>query len=957
MLTDNNFGLPRGYWEAKDLHDNLATAVKQKFDAGYPQDNILFTTQERAILYQNKQEVLDVDITEPDALIRALHTFFRYEQTDIADWERAVVEFKDKVPALGKRAAALIKKEEDTNVRFQEAFTDFHRHCQEAINPNLAKAAVEEMLIQHLLTEEIFSTVFDNRDFTRRNIIAREIENVIDALTEHAYNRAEFLRELAPFYRAIQRAAATFIDFSQKQHFLNTVYEQFFQGFSVKVADTHGIVYTPQPIVNFMVKSVSHLLATEFGRSLSDTGVHIIDPFVGTGNFIVRLIQEIHKTALKAKYSDELHCNEVLLMPYYIASMNIEHEFYVATKQYQPFDNLCLVDTFDLTAERQLSMFAPENTRRVERQKQTEMFVVIGNPPYNARQMDENDANKNRKYPELDKQIQETYAEASKATNKTALYDPYVKAIYWALNRIETDGIVAFVTNHNFIDGQAFDGMRKHLSDACDKIYLLDLGGNIRKGHAGDANVFDIQVGASINLFMKKRQHPSKPAHIFYNSETAEMPKEATFEFLDACKHIGNVNWDSIQPDARHTWLTEGLHEDFETFLPMGSKQAKAGRGEISGVIFHQFSSGVQTNRDAWVINFNQNSLAENIQRTIKFYNSQVFNWERKENPDEDVDDFVSYDSKQISWSSGLKSQLKGGHTAEFTASKIRRHLYRPFTKTNLFFDRVLNQRVFVFPRIFPTLDTEAENRVICVNRSREKPFTCLITDCISEHVMTGGFGSAGQYFPFYIYDEDGTNRRENLTNWTLAQFKEHYKDANITKWDIFHYTYALLHHPAYRERYQVNLKRDLPHIPFVPEFWEFVEAGRRLADTHVHYEDQPQYKLDLIETPDMPLDWRVEQMKFSKDKTQIKYNDFLTLAGIPAEAFQYRLGNRSALEWVVDQYRVKTDRRSGIVNNPNRADDETYIVDLIRKVISVSLETVRIVEKLSALKISEEES
>ena len=444
----------------------------------------------------------------------------------------------------------------------------------------------------------------------------------------------------------------------------------------------------------------------------------------------------------------------------------------------------------------------------------------------------------------------------------------------------------------------------------------------------------------------------AEPARIFYNGETAEISKEATFDFLDTCEHIGNVNWDSIQPDARHTWLTEGLREDFETFLPVGSKQAKAAKGEVSGVIFHQFSSGVQTNRDAWVINFNQDALAENIQQTIKFYNSQVFNWERRENPDENVDDFVSYDNEQISWSSGLKSQLKGGHTAEFAPSKIRRHLYRPFTKTNLFFDRILNQRVFVFPRIFPTPDTEEENRVICVNTSREKPFTCLMTDCLAEHVMTGGFGSAGQYFPFYIYNEDGTNRRENITDWALTQFREHYTDEQITKWDIFHYTYALLHHPAYRERYQVNLKRDLPHIPVAPEFWEFVEAGRRLADIHVHYEDQPQYKLDLIETPDMPLDWRVEQMRFSKDKTQIRYNDFLTLGGIPAEVFQYRLGHRSALEWVVDQYRVKTDKRSGIENNPNRADDEEYIVDLIRKVINVSLETVEIVERVSALDI-----
>ena len=319
------------------------------------------------------------------------------------------------------------------------------------------------------------------------------------------------------------------------------------------------------------------------------------------------------------------------------------------------------------------------------------------------------------------------------------------------------------------------------------------------------------------------------------------------------------------------------------------------------------------------------------------------------------IDDFAEYDDAKISWSRDLKAKLRGGRIAKYDEHKVRTCLYRPFAKRKILFDRTLNDVVYVFPSIFPTPETEVENQVICANISREKPFTCLIANCIPEHIMTGGFGSAGQHFPFYIYDEEGANRRENITDWALTQFQEHYKNEQITKWDIFYYTYALLHHPAYRERYQVNLKRDLPHIPFAPEFWEFVEIGRRLADIHVHYEDQPQYKLDLIETQDMPLDWRVEQMKFSKDKTQIKYNDFLTLAGIPAEAFQYRLGKRSALEWVVDQYRVKTDKRSGIVNDPNRADDETYIVDLIRQVISVSLETVGIVEKLSVLDIGTE--
>ena len=605
-----------------------------------------------------------------------------------------------------------------------------------------------------------------------------------------------------------------------------------------------------------------------------------------------------------------------------------------------------------MTAERQLSMFAPENTRRVEKQKQTEMFVVIGNPPYNARQVDENDANRNRKYPELDKQIQETYAQASRATNKTALYDLYVKAILWALDRIEGEGIVAFITNHNFITGQAFDGMRKHLSDACDKIYLLDLGGNVRKGHAGDSNVFDIQVGVSINLFVKTRQHDKSPARIFYNDVTTEMNKEATFDFLEAREHIGNVNWDSIQPDARYTWLTEGLREEFETFLPMGSKQAKTSKGEVSGVIFHQFSNGVKTNRDAWAINFDRNILTANVQRMIEFYNAQVFKWRGVANKsDTSVDDFVVYDRERISWSSGLKQKLMSGYISEFAPESVRQILYRPFTKSHLYFDRFMTERVYVSPSIFPTPDTEMENQMICVSVGNQKAFSSLITGCISEHVMIGG----SQNFPFYIYDEDGTNRRENITNWALTQFREHYRDEQITKWGIFHYAYGLLHHPTYRERYQVNLKRDLPHIPFAPEFWEFVEAGKRLAEIHVHYEDQPKYKLNLIETEGMSLDWHVAQMRFSKDKTQIRYNDFLTLAGIPAEAFQYQLGNRSALEWVVDQYRVKTDKRSGIENNPNRADNETYIVDLIRKVISVSWETVEIVERLSGLEIERE--
>ena len=948
----DSFQLSHGYWEAKDIHDNLPIQVQRKFEAGYPRDNILFQTPKRAILWQNDQRVLDADLTDSTQLIETLQTFFSHRPQAYVEWETAVTQFKDKVPALGKGLAELIEKERGTSRQFATAFRAFHEKCCQSINPDLSEAAVEEMLIQHLLTERIFRTVFDNPDFTRRNVIANEIEKVIDALTSHSFSRDGFLRSLDRFYIAIEDTARTISDFSQKQGFLNTVYEQFFQGFSVKVADTHGVVYTPQPIVDFMVRSVEEILGAEFNRSLSDSGVHIIDPFVGTGNFIVRVMREIQKTALSDKYQSELHCNEVMLLPYYIASMNIEHEFFEATGGYQPFEGVCLVDTFELAEDRQLPLFGPENTRRVEDQKKAPMFVIIGNPPYNMGQVNENDNNKNRKYETTDARVAETYAKDSTAANKNKLSDPYVKAIRWASDRIGEEGVVAFITNNSFLDGVAFDGLRKHLADNFDAIYVFDLSGNVRKNpklSGTTHNVFGIQVGVSINFLIKRRESADSEAEIFYARVDEFWRKEDKYRYLDSKEHYRNIEWKPITPDQRHTWLTEGLHAEFEIFIPMGSKQAKAMRDEAADVIFKIYSLGVGTNRDAWAYNFNRTALTENMSGMIGTYNEQVFKWERQASRDADVDDFVVYDDAKIKWSSALKQKLKSGQIAEFADTKIRQSLYRPFTKSNLFFDRMMNHRVHVFPVIFPTAETETENRVICVvGLGSKKPFHILMTEMIPSLDTL----EKTQCFPFYTYDEDGRNRRENITDWALEQFRIHYRDDTIGKWDIFHYTYALLHHPDYRDRYQANLKRDLPRLPYAPDFWGFAKAGQRLGEIQIGYEDADEYRIKKIETPGKPLDWRVEKMKLSKDKTQIVYNDFLTLDGIPAKVFDYRLGNRSALEWVIDQYRVKTDKRSGIVNDPNREDDPQYIVKLIGKVITVSLETVEIVENLPGLGI-----
>ena len=946
----DNFQLPHGYWEAKDIHDDLPAEVLHKFATGYPRDNILFQTPHRAILWQNNQRTLDADLTDPTQLIHTLETFCSHRPQEYTEWEEAVSQFKDRVPALGKGLAELIEKERGTNREFTAAFAAFHEKCRQSINPNLSEAAVEEMLIQHLLTERIFRTVFSNSEFTRRNVIAREIETVITALMSHAFSREDFLRSLDPFYVAIERTAASIDDFSQKQSFLNTVYEQFFQGFSVEVADTHGVVYTPQPIVDFMVRSVEEILGTEFNRSLSDSGVHIVDPFVGTGNFILRTMREIRPTGLEDKYQSELHCNEVMLLPYYIASMNIEHEFYEATGDYQPFEGICLVDTFDLAENRQLPLFALDNARRVEAQKATPMFVVIGNPPYNVGQVNENDNNKNRKYETMAARVAETYAKDSTASNKNALADPYVKAIRWASDRIGEEGVVAFVTNSGFLDGVAFDGMRKHLADNFDAIYILNLSGNVRKNpklSGTTHNVFGIQVGVSVNFFIKRRDNANSQAEIFYARVDEFWRKEDKYRYLDSKQHCRNIEWKPIKPDRRYTWLTEGLHAEFETFIPMGTQKAKRARDDTEDVVFRHYGRGVATSRDAWAYNFNRNALAENMSRMIDTYNEQVFKWGHRGNRDANVDDFVISDDVKISWSESLKRNLQRGKTTDFSQEKVRASLYRPFTKSNLYFDRMMIERVYVFPSIFPTPQTEQENRVICVSGiGSNKPFHTLMAEmipCLDSLEKT-------QCFPFYTYNEDGTDRRENITDWALAQFRAHYQDEAITKWDIFHYVYGLLHHPDYRERYQANLKRDLPRLLYTPDFWGFARAGQRLGEIHIGYEEGPEHQLTFIENREVPINWRVEKMKLSKDKTQLVYNDFLTLEGIPAKAFDYRLGNRSALEWVIDQYRVKTDKRSGIVNDPNRADDPRYIVKLIGKVIAVSLETVEIVERLPDL-------
>jgi predicted helicase len=1015
------YHLPHGYWEAKDEKDDLAKEVQLKLDKGYPRDNIIFQAPERAILYQGGARMLDENISSPESLVQVVNQFFDYKAPHIQEWEQAVGDFSERIPELAAAVKKTIDDERRLNPAFVRSFNDFYALCRQAINPNLSEEAVERMLVQHLLTERIFRKIFANPDFTRRNVVAAEIEKVINELTKRAFNRDEFLGNLDRFYKAIEQSAENATSFSEKQAFLNKVYERFFQGYSPKEADTHGIVYTPQPIVNFMVRSVEEILQKEFGRSLGDKGVHILDPFVGTGNFIVRIMQEIKATDLQYKYENELHCNEVMLLPYYIASMNIEHAYFDRTDEYKAFPGICLVDTFELAESKQVPMFTERNSERVERQKQQQIFVIVGNPPYNAWQLDENDNNKNRKYPAITKRVADTYASAGRATLMTSLSDPYVKAFRWASDRIGQEGVVAFVSNNSFIDQVAFDGVRKCLAEEFDSIYILDLGGNVRKNpklSGTTHNVFGIQVGVSVNLFVKNRRAKESARGIFHSNLEIAWRKEQKYTFLEQVATRENVHWTKLHPDPRNTWLRSGLHSEYDAFLELGSK--KEGRSQI----FTLYSHGINTQRDTDVYNFSDSELQKSVQTLAEAYNSEADRWVRKGRP-KDLDAFVDY--KKLKWSRNLKRHLRNLDRLEPNPDLRVTSLYRPFTTAYVFYGDVAVDELGKMQSIFPPA-VGAKNLCVCVTSvGSEKPFFTLASACIPNYHLTGA-GSGTQCFPFYSYAEDGTHRRENISDWALEQFRAHYHDPSITKWDIFHYIYAVLHHPEYRERYAANLRRELPRIPFASSvtpsslssraesrdllsantqhrrreefsprnaadrartpqrpyeklsadgkervlsgvkamqdagelhyvsqddarvFRALAKAGQRLAEIHVHYEQQPEYPVTKTEKAGEKLDYRVTKMKLSKDKTSLLYNQFLILSDIPKEAYEYRLGNRSALEWVIDQYQVSTDKRSGITNDPNRPDDLPYILRLIGQVVTVSLETVNIVRSLPSL-------
>jgi predicted helicase len=889
----DEFRLARGWWEAKDTSDNLASEIQKKLKAGYPTRNTIFEDTERAVLYQDRAEAGEFALGEPVKIAELMNRFFSHDEGDEREFQRAMDEFKSRIPDLAQSLREHIDEAHKKIKKFREAFAAFMTLCRASLNPELTDSNVDEMLIQHLLTERLMRNLFQNPEFTKRNVIAAQVENVIEALASASFSKQEFLKKLDPYYTAIERAGANLSHFTEKQDFLNSVYGQFFQRFSPSVADTHGIVYTPREIVDYMCQSVEDALKEEFGYTLASPEVVILDPCTGTGNFIVNLIDRMPGKALAEAYQSRLFANEVMLLPYYVASLNIEHAYYERMKQYEPFPGLCFVDTLDMAEARQGALFTAANTDRVENEKEAAITVIIGNPPYNVGQKSENDNNRNRKHKVVDERVRETYAKDSKASSKSKLDDAYVKFFRWASDRLgDRDGIVCFVSNNGFLDQIAFDGMRKHLARDFQRIDHIDLHGNVRRNpklSGTTHNVFGIQVGVGITLAVRKKNAGWR---LRYHRVPETWRRGEKLEFL--ADH--QISWTALSPDANNSWLIPEHASEYERLAP------------VTG-LFSLWTVGVGTNRDSVVIDWDHERLASRVKRFVAGYNTEVHR--HRADPDADWPD-------QIKWSEGLKLNVEREALVNFAEDKIVPCLYRPFTRRLLFFDRILIERVYQWPHI--------SGPVIWLKTGADWPFFALMSGLVCDRLPQGG----SQCFPL-----------SHLKDSAVTQFRQHYSDDSITKETVFHYLYALLHHPGYRERYAANLKRELPRIPFAPDFAAFASAGKELARLHVEYESLDPWPLREVETAGVPYSERVEKMRLSADKRSLSVNQSLTLDGIPQEAFEYRLGSRSALEWVIDQYQVKGE------SDPNREDDPGYIVRLVGQVVRVSVATVEIVKSL----------
>ncbi|EMQ95550.1 Helicase domain protein [Xanthomarina gelatinilytica] len=870
--------------------------------------------------------------------------------------------------------------------KYQKAFNKFLKGLQKNINPSISESQAVEMLSQHIITKPVFEALFKGYSFVKNNAISTSMQTMLDVLEDQALDKdAETLDK---FYQSVKKRAEGIDNAEGKQRIIIELYDKFFKTAFPKMVEQLGIVYTPVEVVDFIIHSVNDVLQKEFNRSISDENVHILDPFTGTGTFITRLLQSglIRQEDLYRKYTKELHANEIVLLAYYIAAVNIENAFHDQIEQeeseYTPFDGIVLTDTFQLGESDSDVLFSdmfPENSKRLEEQRRGPIRVIMGNPPYSVGQKSANDNAENQKYEKLDKRIAVTYAKYTSATNKNSLYDSYIKAFRWSTDRLDpkNGGVIGFITNSGWLDGNSHDGFRKSLENEFSNIYVINLRGAIR-GKSGESarkegnNIFDILTGVAVVLLVKKPNHNEK-ANIYYFQLDDYLSKLEKLSFLNKSNSFINLKneWKKIRPNSDNDWINQ-RNSLFKDFIGLGDKKTK---NKINTFWLKNYSNGIKTNRDVWCFNSSQHKLASNISGTIDVYNSVTSEYSEKalKHTIQEVKNFIPLDEKRISWSGNLQNGVLRNKKIRYKNYSLTKSLYRPFFKQFFYYDKMLNERRYLMPKIFP--NKELNNILICVSGiGVAKDFSVLITNIIPDLELVG----KSQTFPLYYYEEkeqvqgslfDAASeskyiRRDGVSDFIWERAKKQY-GKSVTKEDIFYYVYGILHSPDYRETFANDLKKMLPRIPLVDkpkDFKAFSDAGRKLAELHINYESVEEYKGVAVQLPEDQLQmdayefYNVTKLRFPKkdQKETIIYNSRIKITSIPEKAYEYVVNGKSAIEWIMDRYQVSIDKKSGIKNDPNdwskEVENPRYILDLILSIINVSVQTVDIVNDLPKL-------
>ena len=852
-----------------------------------------------------------------------------------SDYRDALGRFGDNLDGIIEKTQKVVDRAIRGNATYKAAAKKLLGMFRDTISDAITLSDIRDMLVQHILTYRIFSMVYDVEAFQGTNAVARELESLKELLG---------LTESRVDYSDIEVIAESITGTGERQEFLKRLYETFYERYDPKKADRDGIVYTPTEVVEFIVKSTDHLLRKNFARSLSDEEVVVLDPFTGTGTFIVHVLERISMEQLKKKYTGELHANEISILPYYIAALNIENAYRERAGEYSEFGNICWMDTFESGTknyEKMTEYMGYENVRRIAEQQKRRINVIIGNPPYSAGQRNYNQENPNLPYPYVDARIKETYARKTNATLINSLYDSYIRAFRWASDRIAESGIVAFVTNGGFLRSDAAAGVRAYMHEEFTDVWCLDLRGNQRtQGETSrreGGKIFGSGSRAPVAITILVRNPDKKKHEIHYSDIGDYLSREQKLKTIGNAGSIpGLKGWEPIEPDGNYDWLDQ-RDDTFSQYPPMGSKETKSGKGD-ENAIFRMFSNGISTGRDAWLYNFSRHELAKNMKRHVSYCNKQDL-----DNP--------KIDSRQAKWTGELSDSLaRLASKPEFEKGLIRTALYRPFFKQYVYFEKkAFIHRPYKIPLFFPK--TRSENLVICVKYKISGNFSTLITDTAPDfHII-----AANQCFPLYTYDRNGkkTVQKENVTKYALEEYRFHYRDEKITKTDIFYYVYGLLHHPGYRKKYANNLSREFPHIPMAPDFWTFSKAGKALADLHLGYfaEDRednrhplgpPKRRFDKPEKLAFDRYRDTETGRQRTNYTRLKINGILAYDNIPET--NYRVNGRTPLEWLADRYRFTTDKESGITNDPCESLTGNDMVSLVERAVHVGVRSDEII-------------